>query len=186
MSEDEAQRAVGGWRLPLGRVILVIAMVEMVVAATFFATGLGDGDIETGRSAAGLRAMLMALVIGVSGLIVVGGVSADRTMRVARPRAHLGLSLAVPFLWMTITLGVSWQYVGAISGGDSNVEPDVGDGVGADPEDKFSDTSGAVLLLGSCGMLPLVGLAIPHVAVLLRRGTSRIEANDALPAIEGD
>ena len=117
MPDHEDQRVVVGWGLLLGWVILVIAMVVMVVAATFFATGLRDGFIETGGSAAGLGAMLVALVIGVSGLIVVSGVSASRTTRIVRPRLHLGLILAVPLVWMTITMAVSWQFVGAISRG---------------------------------------------------------------------
>lgn len=186
MPDHEDQRVVVGWGLLLGWGILVIAMVVMVVAATFFATGLRDGFIETGGSAAGLGAMLVALVIGVSGLIVVSGVSASRTTRIVRPRVHIGLILAVPLVWMTITTAVSWQYVGAVSAGHPDVEYDVGGDPRADPENKFSDTSGAVLLLGSCGMLPLVGLAIPHVVVLLRKGASGTDANDASSAIEGD
>ena len=186
MPDHEDQRVVVGWGLLLGWVILVIAMVVMVVAATFFATGLRDGFIETGGSAAGLGAMLVALVIGVSGLIVVGGVTALRRTRIARPRLHLGLILAVPLVWMTTTMAVSWQYVGAVSAGDPDVEYDAEDDPWADPENKFSDTSGVVLLLGSCGMLPLVGLAIPHVIVLLRKGAPGIDANDASSAIEGD
>ncbi|MCP4833995.1 MAG: hypothetical protein GY895_04455, partial [Phycisphaera sp.] len=159
----------------------------MVLAATFFATGLREGYIETGGSAAGLLAMLVALVIGVIGLLImVGVVSSNRARRIGRPKVLLGLILAVPLVWMTTAMAVSWHYGGAVSVGDSDVEYDVGDDPRAHPENKFSDTSGAALLLGSCGMLPLGGFAIPTVVVLLRRGTSGTDANEAWSAIEGD
>ena len=138
--------------------------------------------------------MLVALVIGVLGLIVVGRVSSNRATRIGRPSVLLGLILAVPLMWMTTAMAVSWHYVGAVSVGDSDIDSDVdsdvdsdmGDDLRADPENKFSDTSGVVLLLGSCGMLPLVGFAIPNVVVLLRRGSSGTDANDAWSAIQGD
>ena len=190
MPNHEEQRVVGGWGLLWGQAILVAALVVMVVAATFFATGLREGYIETGGSPPGLFAMLVALVIGVLGLTVVGRVSSNRATRIGRPSVLLGLILAVPLMWMTTAMAVSWHYVGAVSVGDSDVDSDVdsdmGDDLRADPENKFSDTSGVVLLLGSCGMLPLVGFAIPNVVVLLRRGSSGTDANDAWSAIQGD
>ena len=194
MPNHEEQRVVGGWGLLWGQAILVAALVVMVLAATFFATGLREGPsymIETGGSAAGLLAMLVALVIGVIGLLImvgvmVGVVSSNRATRIGRPGVLLGLILAVPLVWMTTAMAVSWHYVGAVSVGDSDVKYDVGDDLLAHPENKFSDTSGAVLLLGSCGMLPLGGFAILNVVVLLRRGTSGTDANEAWSAIEGD
>ena len=187
MPNHEEQRVVGGWGLLWGQAILVAALVVMVLAATFFATGLREGYIETGGSAAGLLAMLVALVIGVIGLLImVGVVSSGRATRIGRPGVLLGLILAVPLVWMTTAMAVSWHYVGAVSVGDSDVKYDVGDDLLAHPENKFSDTSGAVLLLGSCGMLPLGGFAILNVVVLLRRGTSGTDANEAWSAIEGD
>ena len=76
---------------------------------------------------------------------------------------------------MTTVMAVTRHDVGAV-GGDLR----------ASPGNKLSDTSVAAFLLGSCGMLPLVGFAIPNVVVLLRRGTSGTDGNDAWSAIEGD
>ena len=187
MPNHEDPRVVGGWGLLWGQAILVAALVVMVLATTFFATGLREGYIETGGSTAGLLAMLVALVIGVIGLlIVVGVVYSNPATRIGRPGVLLGLVMAVPLVWMTTAMAVSWHYVGAMSVGDSDVKYDVEEDLRAHPENKFSDTSGVVFLLGSCGMLPLVGFAIPNVVVLLRRGTSGSDANEALSAIEGD
>ena len=187
MPNHEDQRVVGGWGLLWGQAILVAALVVMVLAATFFATGLREGYIETGGSAAGLLAMLVALVIGVIGLLImVGVVSSNRATRIGRPGVLLGLILAVPLVWMATAMAVSWHYVGAVSVGDSDVKYDVGDDLRAYPENKFSDTSVAAFFLGCCGMLPLGGFAILNVVVLLRRGTSGTDANEAWSAIEGD
>jgi len=191
MPNHEEQRVVGGWGLLWGQAILVAALVVMVLAATFFATGLREGGssymIETGGSAAGLLAMLVALVIGVIGLLImVGVVSSNRATRIGRPGVLLGLILAVPLVWMTTAMAVSWHYGGAVSVGDSDVKYDVGDDLRAYPENKFSDTGVAAFFLGCCGMLPLGGFAILNVVVLLRRGTSGTDANEAWSAIEGD
>lgn len=185
MPKREDQRVVGGRGLLWGQAILLATLVMMVVAATSFATGIREGYIETGNSVVGILVMLGALVIGVLGLIVVGVVSSNRATRIGRPSVLLGLVMAVPLAWMTTAMAVSWHYAGAVSA-DSDVEYDVGEDLRAHPENKFSDTSGVALLLGSCGMLPLVGFAIPNVVLLLRRGTSGTDANDALSAIEGD
>ena len=186
MPNQEDQRVVGGGGILWGQAMLVATLVVMVVAAMSFATGLREGYIETGNSVVGILAMLVALFIGVLGLIVLGVVSSNRATRIGRPSLLLGLVMAVPLVWMTTAMAVSWHYAGVVSVGDSDVKYDVGDDLLAHPENKFSDTSGAVLLLGSCGMLPLVGFAIPTVVLLLRRGTSGTDANDALSAIEGD
>ena len=53
MPNHEEQRVVGAWGLLWGQAILVAALVVMVVAATFFATGLREGYIETGGSPRG-------------------------------------------------------------------------------------------------------------------------------------
>ena len=96
MPNHEERSVVVGWGLPWGQAILVATLVVMVVAATLFATGLREGYIETGRSVVGMPAMLVALVIGVLGLVVVGGVSSDPATRVGRSSVLLGLSWRFP------------------------------------------------------------------------------------------
>lgn len=185
MSNLEDRRVAGGWAVLPGVAFLVIALVLMVVAVFFFGTGLRDGFIETGGSAVGMSAMLVAFVSAMLGIVSLG-VSAGRTTRFVRPRGLLGLVIMVPVAWLAMTMAVSWYYVGAMSVADPDVEYDVGDDPGAHPENKFSDTSGVVSLLGCGGTLFLGGFAVLCVVGLLRTDASGNDGGNTLSRGCGD
>ena len=66
-----------------------------------------------------MLAMLVALEIGVPGLIGVGVVSSHRATRIGRPGLLLGLILAVPLVWTTTASTVSWVPAGCSLWSDS-------------------------------------------------------------------
>ena len=171
MSEIRAESPPTPSSLVAGRVVTTFAVLMMIAAAIVL-------GISTAGVPVGVLLMIGAMLVAILGLVMLSaGLRARGGSRgLAWPRTKLVLLMAPMILWIAVTVASSNRYVGEMSA------PFPGE-----PDGKFTDTSGILLLFGGCGFFLLVLATVPGIVILVRdRRRSGRACTAGEPAPDGD
>lgn len=139
-----------------GSLVVAAAMILMISALSMMLDGQDPAGIETEEALAGVRLMFGAGVVASIGFVLMGIGLLERDARTGGAgRIMSVLVVGLLGLWILVTV------VGGLELSHSRSESTL-----AEPDGKWTDTGGVLMLVGCCGFVPLTALAVPVIVRL--------------------